>query len=66
VAVNVLHPDGSPECVPGFVRGTDFVDCFAARGLLMNNEADASVVAKIREAYGQVYPEAVRAIGRAP
>lgn len=64
VAVNVLHADGAPECVPGFVRGTDFVDMFAAKGLLLNNEADTSVVAKIRAAYGTVYPDAVRASGR--
>lgn len=59
-AVNVLHPDGNPHHVPGFASGTAVVDALAAAWLLEIGEGEEDVAAKVRAAYGEAFPDAVR------
>jgi len=61
VAATVLDPEGAVVAVPGYLRGCDVVEALAARDLLLGNESGASVLAKIRYAYGSAFPAAAMA-----
>ena len=58
LAATVLDPDGAVACVPGYLAGSDLVDAMAARDLTLGKESTASMLAKVRHAYGTAFPSA--------
>lgn len=59
-AVNVLHQDGNPHHVPGFLRGTPIVDALAAAWMLDIVHGAGDGLAKIRGVYGDAFTDAAR------
>lgn len=64
VADNVVHPEGTVVMVPRLLEGCDVVDAAAAGELLRVQESGASVVDKVRAAYGTAWPEAAQRVRR--